>query len=122
SVSLQSDLHHLAGPRPGDWWLSPPDLARRHLVGGGACGGAVGRLPAPTTHTRPAPRIRKMTVTAIDASEALRGNVEGREKNGSTRDSAAVCDADHCSFGGWMHSRSDPGALCAGALAGSSPW
>src|SRR5205807_4786253 len=71
-ISLQSDLHHLPGPRPGDWWPSPADLARRHLVGWRACRGAGRGSPASTRrpHSRPAPRLRKVTVTAIDASEA----------------------------------------------------
>ncbi len=32
-VSLQSDLHRFPGPRPGDWWPSPTDLARRQSGG-----------------------------------------------------------------------------------------
>src|SRR3984893_2723146 len=57
-VSLQSDLHLLPGPRPGDWWPSPADLARRHLVGWRACRGAGRSRPASTRrpHSRPAPR------------------------------------------------------------------
>src|SRR5438093_1300479 len=57
-VSLQSYLHHLPGPRPGDWWPSPADLARRHLVGWRACRAAGRSHPASTRqpHSRPAPR------------------------------------------------------------------
>ena len=57
-VSLQSDLQHLPGPRPGDWWPSPADLARRRLVGWRACRGAGRSRPASTRrpHSRPAPR------------------------------------------------------------------
>src|SRR5207253_6169125 len=57
-VSLRSDLHHLPGPRPGDWWPSPADVARRYLVGWRACRGAGRSRPASTRrpHSRPAPR------------------------------------------------------------------
>ena len=32
-VSLQPDLHPFPGHRPSDWWPSPKDRTRRHLVG-----------------------------------------------------------------------------------------
>src|SRR5205807_2465061 len=45
-------------PRPGDWWPSPTDLARRHLVGWRACRGAGRNRHAWTRrpHSRPTPR------------------------------------------------------------------
>src|SRR6266851_1680619 len=57
-VTLQSDLHHLPGPRPGDWRPSPADLTRRRLVGWRACRGGGRSGPASTRqpHSRPAPR------------------------------------------------------------------
>ena len=57
-VALQSDLHPFPGHRPSDWWPSPTERTRRHLVGWRACRGAGRNRPASTRrpHSRPAPR------------------------------------------------------------------
>jgi hypothetical protein len=66
--------------------------------------------------------------SGIGAAAARRLPVKRERKEleetryGSSRASAAVCDADYCPSGGCMHSCSDPGALCACAFARCSAW
>src|SRR5207237_10725896 len=121
-VSLRSDLHHLPGPRPGDWWPAPADLARRRVVGWRAGRGAGRSRPASTRrpHSRPAPRLRKVTVTAIDASEAY-GETERKDSNGSPSDSAAVCDAHERPFRGCLLLPSHAASLPPGRARSPTP-
>ena len=90
-VSLQSDLQHLPGPRPGDWRPAPADLARRRLVGWRACRGARRSRPASTRrpHSRSARRLE---------STLSRTQLESRNKCWSGgADGVAATHKTHCS-------------------------
>ena len=58
-VSLQPDLHPFPGHRPSDWWPSPKDRTRRHLVGWCGCRGAGRNRPASTRRPHPRPPVRR---------------------------------------------------------------